>query len=124
MGFRNLRLFYKLMLAFILCGGFTAAIGVYSGYRMSQLNVVVLDMNENWMPGVRALLGMKAGFLEFRTRQLAMTGAKDKAQLDEFIEFAKGDLARYRKDEADYKRTIASAEEQKLYEQLLVPVGA
>src|SRR5262245_3259732 len=97
--FRNLRLFYKLILAFVLCGGFTVAVGTFAGYRMSQLDATVLDMNENWMPALRSLLSMKADFLEFRTRELAMVNAKDKAEMDEFVDGAKANLASYRKSE-------------------------
>jgi methyl-accepting chemotaxis protein len=122
--FRNLKIFHKLIIGFLMAGIFTAAVGGYSAFRMQQLNRTVVDMNENWMPALNALLSMKADFLEFRTRELAMINAKDKTELQEFIDGGNANLASYRKSDAVYKKTIASPEEQKLYDGLAAPVAA
>jgi methyl-accepting chemotaxis protein len=122
--FRNLKIFQKLTLAFLATSILVAAVGGYAVLRLGNLNEKVVDMNENWMPSIRNLLGMKADLLEFRTRELAMINAKDEAQLQEFIDGAKGNLDRFRKFEAAYVKLITGPEEQKLYDPIPVALKA
>ncbi len=59
--FRNLRIFHKLIVGFLLAGLFTAAVGTYSGFRMQQLNdffyswgATAGDINHDGIPDVVA----------------------------------------------------------------------
>ncbi|APV51379.1 hypothetical protein BWI17_17790 [Betaproteobacteria bacterium GR16-43] len=122
--FRNLKIAHKLLIAFLVTGLMTAALGGFAYLRLKDLNAQIVDVSENWVPAVRALLAMKSDFLEMRTRQLAMLNAKDEKELEEFIAGAKENRETFMKHKAEYVKTIESDEERKLWAAVETPAQA
>ncbi|RPE80835.1 methyl-accepting chemotaxis protein-1 (serine sensor receptor), partial [Vulcaniibacterium tengchongense] len=115
-GFKNLSIAAKLSLAFALL--ILLAVGL-GGYAMSQLrahNEKITDINRNWVPSVRLLLGMRGMLGEFRTYEISQLQFQgQQAELDDYRKRMDALRAEIDGSMRKYAPLIASEEERARY---------
>ncbi|BDU16766.1 methyl-accepting chemotaxis protein [Lysobacter auxotrophicus] len=115
-GFKNLSIAKKLAVAFAVVIALAAMLGGYSILQLRERNVQITDINRNWVPSVRHLLGMRAELGEYRTFEISQLQFQgDAAQLENYrsrMEESKGKM-----DAAldAYTKLISSDEERKRF---------
>ena len=115
---RTLRIGKRLTAAFGLLLLLLCAVAGFGTWQMSKINDNVVDMDTNWLPSVE-MLGEMQHYASV-ARQTALldvlhTNAQSKSQLEDQHRQAIQSFAAKAKD---YERTVASPDEQKLYEDI------
>jgi methyl-accepting chemotaxis protein len=113
--FSNLSIRAKItiVIAFLLVA--MTGMGLLAVSKMFAINANAEDIQNNWLPSVRALGAVKAGTMTYRTTVRAhMLGetAADKEAMDKRLATTVQEIADYRRN---YEAHISSAEERALY---------
>jgi methyl-accepting chemotaxis protein len=125
-GFKNLSIAKKLAVAFTVVIALAALLGGYSIMQLDARNVQITDINRNWVPSVRHLLGMRAELGEYRTYEISQLQYQGNAeQLQSYFKRMEDSkqkmdaaLDAYRKlisDEAERKRFAVVLDDLKVY---------
>jgi len=84
-GFKNLSIAKKLAVAFTVVIALAVMLGGYSITQLRARNVQITDINRNWVPSVRHLLGLRAELGEYRTYEISqLQYQNDAAQLESY----------------------------------------
>ncbi|GAA5074115.1 methyl-accepting chemotaxis protein [Lysobacter panacisoli] len=102
--FRNLSIARKLAVAFVVVIALAATLGGYAMVQLSTRNTQITDINRNWVPSVRHLLGMRGQLGEYRTYEISQLQFQGKAE--ELADYSK----RMNGVETDLKETLSAYE--------------
>jgi methyl-accepting chemotaxis protein len=121
--FNDLSIFRKLILAFLVSGLMTAALGVFSTTRLNALDQKIVELTEDWLPAVEDLAGMKADLLEYRTYEIQLAYAKDESLTSDNLNRMKETRERFDKRNSDFaKCCISGPAEATLHENAKQPL--
>ncbi|HEY5961546.1 MAG TPA: methyl-accepting chemotaxis protein [Polyangiaceae bacterium] len=115
--FANMKLGTKLFGSFAVVLLMMLGLGCYSVVQLARVNGSTVDLAVNWMPSVRAVLGIKADLNRFRVleyRHIASSSAADIAMADRLLEEK---LSEIKKGLSEYSRLVSSPEERELYDE-------
>ncbi|HEY1142186.1 MAG TPA: methyl-accepting chemotaxis protein [Lysobacter sp.] len=118
--FKNLSIARKLAVAFAVVIGLAAMLGGYSIVQLHERNVQVTDINRNWVPSVRHLLGMRAELGEYRTYEISQLQYQGNAeQLESYLK--RMDDSKRKMDVAldAYRKLISTDAERKRFDVVL-----
>ena len=118
MGFSNLKIGAKLGTAFVTILILNVITGVFAVSQLSKVNGSTQDIATNWLPSIRILGEIDAGFNEYRRAEVQLVLANEPKGVDENVKRASA--ANKRIDEAfvKYEPMISTPEERKLYDEL------
>ncbi|MDR0181855.1 methyl-accepting chemotaxis protein [Lysobacter arvi] len=118
-GFKNLSIAKKLAVAFSVVIALAALLGGYSMYQLRERNAQIAEINTNWVPSVRYLLGVRGQLGEYRTFEISQFQFKDDpAELADYakrMDKLKGEMNAAL---ASYEKLIVSDEERTRYKAL------
>lgn len=117
--FYNLRIATKLIASFLTVLLLTAFIGVFSIVNLADVNQTSTEMNENWMPSMRAAAGMRFQATQYRLREARHILATDQADMKTIEEQAAESLKEFEARKVVYEKLISSNEERQLFEVML-----
>jgi methyl-accepting chemotaxis protein len=110
-----MKLATKLYTAFGTCIALVVLMGAVGITQTSTILGDAAEINDKWMPGMRALLEMRSELREFRTQQLQHLLSSNDEQRREWDERASATLERFKKQQASYEPLISSSEERTAY---------
>jgi methyl-accepting chemotaxis protein len=116
---RNLGILKKLLGGFLLVSALTVTLGGVALIKLAELNSQVHDLSDNWMPSMTTLQSMRAEFLEFRTRELAMLSAKDEVAMADFVKGATQNREAFDMHSREFEKLLSTADERRFYEATL-----
>jgi methyl-accepting chemotaxis protein len=111
----SIRTKVSLVIAFLLVA--MTGMGLLAVVKMLDINANAEDIQQNWLPSVRALGDVKSGTMTYRTTVRAhMLGetAADKEAMDKRLATTVDQIAKYRKT---YESHISSNDERALYDE-------
>jgi methyl-accepting chemotaxis protein len=114
--FYNLKVARKLILSFLLILSMMVCMGVFAIGQMAKVNQTSTDMEENWMPSVRATSDMNTNIANLRIAELQHILSTDDADMDKFEAAMAKAQAAFDKNRAEYLPLISSPEEKALYD--------
>ncbi|MBC3932653.1 methyl-accepting chemotaxis protein [Undibacterium curvum] len=117
MFFNNLKISAKLLTGFIALLVLTALIGVFSIYELARVNQSATDLGTNWMPSVKAAMGVKERLSRLRAQEAQMVFAENPEEVAKYIKRSKEAITGLKENEQDYSRLISEAEERKAFEE-------
>ncbi|MDG2518481.1 methyl-accepting chemotaxis protein [Lysobacter soli] len=118
-GFKNLSIARKLAVAFTALIALAALLGGYAMLQLQARNAQIAEINSNWVPSVRYLLGMRGQLGEYRTYEISQFQFKDDPA--ELADYAKRmDKLRGEMNDSlsSYEKLIDGDEEQARYKAL------
>ncbi|HZX76962.1 methyl-accepting chemotaxis protein [Lysobacter sp.] len=116
-GFKNLSIARKLAVAFAAVIVLSMLLGGYAMIQLSARNDQITDINRNWVPSVRHLLGMRGQLGEYRTFEISQL--QFKGNLEQLADYRKRMEAvetELGATTSAYEKLISSPEERKLYD--------
>jgi len=123
-GFKNLSIAKKLAVAFTVVIALAVMLGGYSITQLHDRNVQITDLNRNWVPSVRHLLGLRAELGEYRTYEISQLQYQhDAAQLENYAKRMKESKAKMDAALDAYRDLVSSAEERKRYNVVLADLN-
>ncbi|WP_296002002.1 methyl-accepting chemotaxis protein [Rugamonas sp.] len=117
--FYDLKIATKLLLSFVMVLGLMLAIGVVSIFNMGTINASTVDLADNWLPSVRAVMVVKYDLQALRRAELAYyvaTTPEEKAGYNKRVDEA---LAQLKTDDATYITLISEPEEKRVHPEFL-----
>ncbi|TFW35643.1 methyl-accepting chemotaxis protein [Massilia horti] len=116
--FYDLRIAHKLMVAFGVVLALSTALGVFSLFELAKVNEAAVDIEQKWMPSLRAILEMKAATGRHRSVVLQTIIADDEAKMDQYQK-RMGDFAgEFERNRADLEKHLSSPAGRQAHEQL------
>ncbi|MBK1689660.1 methyl-accepting chemotaxis protein [Rubrivivax gelatinosus] len=114
--FKNMKLATKLFGSFVVLLLLMAALGVFSVSRLASVNGSTVEVGENWLPSVQAVITSKSLLNRARVLENQLLLADEPQEMDgrekEFVET----LDRLKKTWVDYGKLVNSPEEQRGHE--------
>jgi len=114
--FYDLRIAAKMVLSFGFVVLLTLILGVTGIMAMGRINQSAVDLGENWLPSVRAVMELRTDVGELRRWQLAHMLSTDEKQLQTYEQRIDETLAKTRADIDLYKTLISSPAEAAMLE--------
>ncbi len=116
-GFKNLSIARKLAVAFSIVIGLAMLLGGYAMAELSARNAQITDINRNWVPSVRHLLGLRGQLGEYRTYEISQLQFQGKGEeLADYRKRMEAVEAEMETALAAYRELITSDAERKRYE--------
>src|SRR5262249_14319385 len=112
--FHDLKMFAKLMLAFVVILSITALIGAFSLSKMADVRVATNDIAENWMPSIQYLGDMNTNTSDFRIAELQHILSTTPEQMAEYERAIDRQLENLRRNEVAYL-PLCTEKEQRPY---------
>jgi methyl-accepting chemotaxis protein len=116
--FYDLKITSKLLVSFAAILVLTAFLGIFSIFQLSRVNQTATELETNWMPSVRSVLGMKAALARFRSAQLQHILSTSQADMERYEKNMPAYLAEFQKNDEDYAKLVSEPEEKNLYEEV------
>jgi len=124
-GFKNLSIAKKLAVAFTVVIALAVMLGGYSITQLHARNVQITEINRNWVPSVRHLLGLRAELGEYRTYEISqLQYQNDAAQLESYAKRMKESQAKMDAALNAYKGVVSSDAERKRFDVVLEDLNA
>jgi len=124
-GFKNLSIAKKLAVAFTVVIALAVMLGGYSITQLHARNVQITDINRNWVPSVRHLLGLRAELGEYRTYEISqLQYQNDAAQLESYATRMKESKAKMDAALDAYRGLVSSDAERKRFDVVLEDLNA
>ncbi|HEY0505867.1 MAG TPA: methyl-accepting chemotaxis protein, partial [Lysobacter sp.] len=118
-GFKNLSIARKLAVAFIVVIALASLLGGYAMVQLRDRNTQIVEINRNWVPSVRHLLGMRGQLGEYRTYEISQLQFQgDAAQLADYRKRMEGVEKELETGLAAYEKLIANDRERTYYAQV------
>ncbi|NDI85425.1 methyl-accepting chemotaxis protein [Undibacterium crateris] len=117
MFFKNLKISAKLLTGFIALLILTALIGFFSIYELARVNQSATDLGTNWMPSVKAAMGVKERLSRLRAQEAQMVFAENPEEVAKYVKRSKEAITGLKENEQEYSRLISEPEERKQYEE-------
>jgi methyl-accepting chemotaxis protein len=113
--FYDLKIASKLLLSFVMVLLLTAVLGIFSITQLAAVNQNSLEMRENWLPSVRAVLGIKGDLALFRSQELQHMLSTGETEWAAYEKKMATTLESLRKNREAYQKLISSPEEIQTY---------
>jgi methyl-accepting chemotaxis protein len=110
--FSKLKLGTKLFGSFLVVLALMAGLGTYAITQMASINRSTVDLAENWMPSVRAVLGMKSRVNRLRGLQYRIILDNDASAIAADEKAIEETLGEHAKIEGEYAKLATTPEEQ------------
>jgi methyl-accepting chemotaxis protein len=117
--FYDLRIANKLMVAFGAVLALTAALGMFALFQLATVNQAATDIDQKWLPSVRAVLEMKAATGRHRSVVLQTIISDDSAKMDQYEKRIGDFAADFEQGRVEFEAHIASPEARQAYDELL-----
>ena len=114
--FFDLKIFAKLMGAFLAVLLLTVFLGMFSILQLSKVNEVATAMKVNWMPSVRVVSDMNTNTSDFRVAELQHILSTDDKEMAKYEKDMTMVAAGFEKNNVEYVKLISSPEERKIYD--------
>jgi methyl-accepting chemotaxis protein len=114
-GFKNLRMFVKLMLGFLAVVAILAGISIFAVSQLEKVNQTSTDMEAIWMPLARHVAEMNTAQADFRRAELQHVLSTEDKEMDNYEKRMEKATARLESAAKEYEKVVASAEERKIY---------
>jgi methyl-accepting chemotaxis protein len=114
--FRNLKIATRIGLSFGLVLLLMLGMGIFSMLQMAKLNQSSTEITTNWMPSIRRVQNMSAGFTQLRLYELQHVITDNPAEMQDYDARMKEISDAFEKNRQDYVKLISSPEENALYE--------
>jgi methyl-accepting chemotaxis protein len=115
--FHDLKMFAKLMVAFVMILTITAALGAFALVKMGEVRVAANEIAQNWLPSVQYLSDINTNTSDFRLADLQHILSQTPEQMAQSEQDHSQLLEKIRKNEAAYEPLIASEKERRLYQE-------
>ena len=115
MFFNDLKISAKLLVGFVLLLVLTAFIGIFSIYELASVNNSATQLGTNWMPSVKAALGIKERVSRIRSQEAQMVFAENQEEVDKYMSRVKEAITGLKENEVAYSALISEPEERALY---------
>jgi len=115
MFFNDLKISAKLLVGFILLLILTAFIGIFSIYELASVNNSATELGTNWMPSVKAAMGIKERVSRIRSQEAQMVFAENPEEIDKYVGRIKEAVTGLKESEAAYSALISEPEEKAVY---------
>ena len=102
MSFNNLRIGFKLGLAFFVLVLMTILLGAVSFFELSKVNGATQDIATNWMPSVEVLGQMRVALFRERLTEARLASASSPQMLEDQLKLLEQRKADYLKKESEY----------------------
>ncbi|MET0267082.1 MAG: MCP four helix bundle domain-containing protein, partial [Duganella sp.] len=116
--FYDLKISKKLILSFSTVLVLTLLLGVLTISGMVRLNAASNVLSEQWLPGMRHILALKAAINTTRRYEMEQLLLTDPARIAKYDEMIAKMVAKTRKLTGEYEATITTGEEKRMLEQL------
>jgi methyl-accepting chemotaxis protein len=116
--FSNLKLGTKLFGSFLIVLALMAGLGAYAIAQLREVNNSSVDLATNWMPSVRAILGVRSTTNHLRALEYKIILDEDAASIADDQKQIADQTATLAKYEEAYAKLVASPEERQAYEEL------
>ncbi|MBV8620243.1 MAG: MCP four helix bundle domain-containing protein [Curvibacter sp.] len=117
MSFNNLRIAYKLGLAFLVLVLTTVVLGGVAFGELSKVNGSTQDMASNWLPGVEALGQMRVSLNRMRLAEGRLASAGSPQAVENLVKLLEQRKTEYLKEEAVYAPLVTPGRETELFGQ-------
>ncbi len=115
-GFKNLSIARKLAVAFVVVIALASLLGGYAMVQLRARNTQIVEINRNWVPSVRHLLGLRGQLGEYRTYEISQLQFQGKtAELADYRKRMVGVEDEVKAALESYEKLIVSDEERKRY---------
>lgn len=113
--FNNLRIANKLVISFVGVLILTTILGVFFIAQLARVNHSTSDISDNWMPGARAALQIKAALSRIRASESQHILSDNDEDFSFYEHAILSQLNQLKKDEAHYLGLVSGGEEKKRY---------
>src|SRR5450830_1689375 len=117
MFFKNLKISAKLLVGFVLLLVLTAFIGIFSIYVLASVNQSATELGTNWMPSVKAVMGVKERLSRIRSQEAQLVFAENPEEITKYENRVKEAVTGLKESKTAYSALISEPEERKLYEE-------
>ncbi|MFZ6847599.1 DUF2959 family protein [Undibacterium sp. RuRC25W] len=117
MFFKNLKISAKLLVGFVLLLVLTAFIGIFSIYVLASVNHSATELGTNWMPSVKAAMGVKERLSRIRSQEAQLVFAETPEEITKYENRVKEAVTGLKESKTAYSALISEPEERKLYEE-------
>ncbi|MBK1888627.1 MCP four helix bundle domain-containing protein [Undibacterium sp. 14-3-2] len=115
--FYDLKISVKLLISSLCLLLITIFIGIFSVTELAQVNTAARDLGENWMPSVKAAMGIKERVSRIRSQEAQMVFAENPEEVEKYVTRTKEAISGLREIEADYSRMMTNAAEKANYDE-------
>ncbi|MBC3926810.1 methyl-accepting chemotaxis protein [Undibacterium sp. CY21W] len=115
--FYDLKISVKLLISSLCLLLITIFIGIFSVTELAQVNTAARDLGENWMPSVKAAMGIKERVSRIRSQEAQMVFAESSEEVEKYVTRTKEAISGLREIEADYSRMMTNAAEKANYDE-------
>ncbi|HBG04704.1 MAG: chemotaxis protein [Geobacteraceae bacterium GWC2_58_44] len=115
--FNNLKISGKIFSVVLTVLMLTISLGCFSVWQLARVNQSTVEIATNWLPSVEALGRIVNSASIFRRSEFQHILSTTPEEMDKYEKRMQGELARLKKDLADYEKLISAPEEKKLYEE-------
>ena len=113
--FNNLKISAKLLVGFVLLLVLTAFIGLFSIYELASVNNSATELGTNWMPSVKAAMGIKERVSRIRSQEAQLVFAENPEEISVYEGRVNEAVKGLRENETTYAALISEPEEKKVY---------
>ncbi len=90
-------------------------LGVFALYEMSQMDEISTEINDDWMPGVRAVGDLGTSIMRYRVFTLRVAADEDPVMVEQNIERMRTIRSEVQANQKRYEEVINTAEEREVY---------
>ncbi|MGE5402481.1 MAG: MCP four helix bundle domain-containing protein, partial [Ignavibacteriales bacterium] len=114
--FYNLKLSSKLLTSFSVTILLTVILGLFSIYKLSDVNSTATEMEYDWMPSIRYASGMNTNAADFRVAELQYVLSQNDQERHSFEKEMKEHLTNLESNEKTYSPLVSNDEEKRAIE--------
>ncbi len=94
-------------------------LGVFALYEMSKMDDISTEINEDWLPGVRAVGDLGTSMMRYRVFTLRVAADEDPVMVEQNIERLQAIKSDVRNNQERYQTVINTPEEKKVYDRFV-----
>lgn len=114
--FYDLRIAMKPTASFVIVFALTVFLGVFSIVQLAMVNQTATDMENVWLPSMRAVLQIKADMARFHAIELQYMNASGDADLANYEKAVLAISADLKEDQQQYAKRISDPAEKEVFE--------
>ena len=115
--FIDMKISAKLITGFTVVLLLTLFVGIFSITQLSKVNAASVELGTNWMPSVKAAMGIKERVSRLRAQEAQMAFADTPEDVEKYAKRAKEAIDGLIENQAAYEKLISSDEERRTYEE-------
>lgn len=117
--FKNMSVTSKLMAGFLSVIALAIFLGIFSIVQLSRVDDAATDMKENWVPSISAIGKLNSSFVVFRLTEYRHINSTNASVMTKVESDLKKWLDVFEANLKEYKNTITTSQEQKVYDQFI-----